>query len=162
MKRLLRATVVVSVLALGTSVVPTAAVGADSLTVNTDAGAVRGVKNGATNEWRGVPYAAPPLGDRRWRPPAPASPWSGVRSAGTFAPQCLQLGLSQPVEGSEDCLYLNVFAPATLSNAKLPVMVQLHGGGNFFFHPYTNANALASIHRSAGMMGASERENALA
>src|SRR5215207_3681063 len=136
MKRLLRATVLVSILALATSVVPVAAVGADLLTVITDAGVVRGVKNGATNEWRGVPYAKPPLGVRRWRPPEPVSPWSGVRSAGRFPAQCVQLGLSQPVEGSEDCLYLNVFAPATVGSAKLPVMVQLHGGGNFFFHPY--------------------------
>jgi para-nitrobenzyl esterase len=141
MKRVFSSAVGLSALVLAVLVVPSAAGGADPLTVHTSAGDVQGISSGAFHEWRGVPYAAPPLGSRRWRPPAPVSPWSGVRLADTFAPQCLQLGLSAPVEGSEDCLYLNVFAPAA-SGSRRPVMVHLHGGSNFFFHPYTNAKAL--------------------
>lgn len=124
---------------------PPPAQGADDLVVHTGSGDVRGVDDGQVAEWRGVPYAAPPVGPLRWRPPAPAPAWSGVREADVFAPQCLQLGLQAPVEGSEDCLYLNVFAPSgTTAGSGLPVMVHLHGGGNFFFHPYTNADALVS------------------
>jgi para-nitrobenzyl esterase len=141
MKRFFGSAVGLSALVLAILVVPSAADGADPLTVHTSAGDVQGISSGSLHEWRGVPYAAPPLGPRRWRPPAPVSPWSGVRLADTFAPQCLQLGLSEPVEGSEDCLYLNVFAPAEAGGSR-PVMVHLHGGSNFFFHPYTNANAL--------------------
>jgi len=69
--------------------------------------------------------------------------WSGKRPARTFAPECAQLGPAGGVAGSENCLYLNVFAPAgTVRHSKLPVMVHLHGGSNFFFHAYTNAKAL--------------------
>ncbi len=101
------------------------------------------VVDGAVVEWRAVPYAAPPVGDLRWRPPAPPDPWVGVRVATDFAPECLQPGIEAPVEGSEDCLYLNVTAPlGTTASSDLPVMVHLHGGSNFFFRPYRNADAL--------------------
>jgi len=143
MKRFFSSAVGLSALVLAAFVVPSAAGDQDPLTVHTGAGDLRGLSTGTVLEWRGVPYAEPPLGPRRWRPPAPASPWPGVRVADTFAPPCLQLGISEPVEGSEDCLYLNVFAPANPGSPRLPVMVHLHGGGNFFFHPYTNADALA-------------------
>jgi len=88
--------------------------------------------------WRGVPYAAPPLGDLRFRPPRPPVPWSGVRSAAEFGPACVQMGSpgvgSTPAwntlnlsNSSEDCLYLNVYAPDGAKRS-LPVMVYMHAG----------------------------------
>jgi para-nitrobenzyl esterase len=113
---------------------------------HTQAGEVGSIVDGGVVEWRAVPYAAPPVGDLRWRPPAPPEAWAGIRLATDFAPECAQLGLEAPVEGSEDCLYLNVFAPAgTAPSDHLPVMVHLHGGSNFFFHAYRNANALVEL-----------------
>ncbi|MDQ1394445.1 MAG: para-nitrobenzyl esterase [Acidimicrobiaceae bacterium] len=85
-------------------------------------------------QWRGVPYAAPPVGPLRFRPPQPPPPWKGVRDASRFGPAAPQAisplqGLvgGQPGRWSEDCLYLNVFAP-TDGRAGLPVMVWIHGG----------------------------------
>ena len=81
--------------------------------------------------FRGVPYAAAPVGDLRWRPPQPAEPWTGVRDAIEWADRCPQ-GSSTMGEGSdisEDCLYLNVVTAAETSNDQLPVMVFFHGGG---------------------------------
>jgi para-nitrobenzyl esterase len=79
----------------------------------------------------GIPYAAPPMGDLRWKPPQPAASWSGVRECtvlGTQAPQAPGL-LPAPVETSEDCLWLSVMAPAKNTTDKLPVIVCMHGGG---------------------------------
>ncbi len=87
--------------------------------------------------WLGVPFAAPPLGELRWRPPEPPIPWKGVREALSVSAICPQLqantgtgGPDDPaaVRGDEDCLYLNIFAPANAR--RLPVMVWIHGGGN--------------------------------
>ncbi len=78
----------------------------------------------------GIPYAAPPTGDLRWKPPQPVAPWSGVRECtvpGTQAPQAPRL-LPAPVETSEDCLWLNVMTPAKNTTDKLPVIVCMHGG----------------------------------
>ncbi len=92
----------------------------------------------ALREFRGIPYAAPPLGDLRWRPPQPAARWQGVRPARRFGPRCMQLPLFGDMvfraSGmSEDCLYLNVWAPARLPQStrpvKLPVLVYFYGGG---------------------------------
>jgi para-nitrobenzyl esterase len=95
--------------------------------VRTADGSVRGKIAGTTAEYLGIPYAAPPVGALRWQPPSPAAPWPGVREATSFAPHC-----AQPAFGagstSEDCLYLNVFAPADASDRNLPVMVWIHGG----------------------------------
>lgn len=77
--------------------------------------------------FRGVPYAAPPVGDRRWRPPAPAAPWTGVRDAAAYGASCAQLG-NGGRHSSEDCLYLNIWTPASSSGDLLPVMVWVHGG----------------------------------
>jgi para-nitrobenzyl esterase len=95
--------------------------------VRTADGWVRGKAAGATAEYLGIPYAAPPVGALRWQPPHPVAPWHGTRQATSFAPHC-----AQPAFGvastSEDCLYLNVFAPADARDRNLPVMVWIHGG----------------------------------
>jgi len=99
------------------------------LVVATAGGAVRGKDVAATDEFLGIPYAAPPVGALRWQPPRPAAPWSGVRPATSYAPHCPQP--SSPfgaASTSEDCLYLNVFAPAGARTGDLPVMVWVHGG----------------------------------
>jgi para-nitrobenzyl esterase len=84
--------------------------------------------------YRGIPFAAPPLGDLRWRAPQPVAEWEGVLRAYAFKPVCMQIGATVPglaVEPmSEDCLYLNVWTPAKVANERLPVMVWLYGGGN--------------------------------
>ncbi len=99
------------------------------LVVSTADGAVRGKTVAATDEFLGIPYAAPPVGPLRWRPPQPPSSWSGVRAATTFAPHCPQPSSSFGVaSSSEDCLYLNVFTPASSKARDLPVMFWVHGG----------------------------------
>jgi len=118
------------------------ALASSGLVVQTTAGAVSGIGAGAEAQWRGIPYAAALLGALRWRPPAAVRPWSGVRDATTFAPPCIQLDGNGGTLGSEDCLFLNVFAPGTArAGSGLPVMVHLHPGGNAFGHPYTDTGA---------------------
>jgi para-nitrobenzyl esterase len=116
-----------------------------SLVIHTSGGDVQGVLVGAQAEWRGVPYAAPPVGDLRWRPPAPVVPWAGVRDATRFAPPCIQMASDTQTIGSENCLHLNVFAPATATpSSHLAVMVHLHPGGNAYGGPYQNAHAFTA------------------
>src|SRR5206468_4804430 len=81
----------------------TAAGGGGALVVRTPSGALRGVATDVAAEWRGVPYAAAPVGDRRWRPPAPVEPWAGVRDATQFPERCAQVnrGPDGGVAGSE-------------------------------------------------------------
>jgi para-nitrobenzyl esterase len=96
------------------------------------AGALRGVSEGATFSYRGIPYAAPPVGALRWKPPADPPPWSGVRDASEFGQSCPQVDQEHGiVVGQEDCLTLNVWTPQT-HEAPLPVLVFLHGGDNFW------------------------------
>ena len=100
--------------------------------VSTDSGLVRGETAGTGFAFRGVPYAAPPTGELRWRAPRPPASWRGVRDATSFAPSCLQKpNLFQPPgPQSEDCLYLNVSTSTLHRHAQRPVVVWIHGGGN--------------------------------
>ncbi|MCH8937696.1 MAG: carboxylesterase family protein [Gemmatimonadetes bacterium] len=90
-------------------------------------GQVSGVElDGDVTVFRGIPFAAPPVGDLRWKAPQPPIPWQGVRAADTFGATCMQRGRSLM---SEDCLYLNVWTEADSNEDNLPVMVWIHGGG---------------------------------
>jgi para-nitrobenzyl esterase len=113
---------------LGTTV-PIASAAA-STTVGTDLGEVAGTSTATGQEWHGIPYAAPPVGALRWKPPQPAAGWSGVRDASADGPACLQASTEyDDGRGSEDCLYLNIYSPTATNDTNLPVIVWLHGGG---------------------------------
>jgi para-nitrobenzyl esterase len=99
--------------------------------VHTSQGDVTGVTTGQVDSFKGIPFAAPPVGDLRWRPPGPAPAWSGVRTADAFGPICMQShrGFFAQAAMSEDCLTLNVWRPAGAKpGARLPVMVWIYGG----------------------------------
>jgi para-nitrobenzyl esterase len=100
-----------------------------SVVVKTDAGSVLGIQQDGLRVYHGIPFAAPPTGDLRWRPPAPVKPWDGVKETKEYSATCPQPGSSAPLNMSEDCLYLNVWTPAQSANEKLPVMVFFFGGG---------------------------------
>ncbi len=108
----------------------TVEVGAPAGAVLTESGAVRGASAAGVVVYRGIPFAAPPVGDLRWHPPAPAAPWSGVRDATAFGPICPQLDDAGATTGAEGCLSLNVFTPAAAPASPLPVLFFIHGGGN--------------------------------
>jgi para-nitrobenzyl esterase len=106
--------------------------------VHITSGIVRGVTNGDVSVFKGIPYAAPPVGEFRWRPPQPVVAWQGVRDASKFCPDCavVDFGSNQSsiAQGtSEDCLFLNLWLPAGAKQGeKLPVMVWIHGGAFLF------------------------------
>lgn len=106
----------------------------DSVEVTVTGGAIRGQARGAGAAFRGVPFAAPPTGDRRWRPPAPVQPWTGTRDATASGAPCLQRSYGwnakDAADSREDCLYLDVRTPALKPARLLPVMVWIHGGAN--------------------------------
>ena len=112
--------------------------------------------------WRGIPYAAPPVGGLRWRAPQPAAPWTGTREALAHGAPCPQYaspfggvpGRDGEIVGSEDCLYLNVYAPrfsaadVPTGTRRLPVMVWIHGGGNSIGEGgFYNGGNLAATHQ---------------
>src|SRR5690348_14760951 len=92
-------------------------------------GAVRGVVEDGTLAFKGMPYAQPPVGPLRWKPPQPARAWEGVRDGSRFGAMCPQLA-GKEVKGDEDCLYVNVWRPREKPAQPLPVMIWLTGGGN--------------------------------
>src|SRR2546430_5131179 len=95
----------------------------------TEHGAVRGVMEGATFAFKGIPYARPPVGSLRWNPPQPVARWEGVRDGNQYGAMCPQI-IAGEVKGDEDCLYVNVWRPREKPDRLLPVMVWLTGGGN--------------------------------
>lgn len=105
--------------------------GAPVTTVKIDGGMVEGVVKDSITIFKGIPFAAPPVGDLRWKAPQPVVKWDGVLKADKYAPACPQMSYSrvQTLETSEDCLYLNVWTPARSSKERLPVMVWIYGGG---------------------------------
>ncbi|MEU2872500.1 carboxylesterase family protein [Streptomyces olivoreticuli] len=125
-------TVLLALLAALVMTAPTEAKAPDRPVVTTDHGRVRGMAHGAYNTFDGIPFAAPPTGALRWRLPADAAKWKGVRDAGAPRSRCAQVSPDEPgkVLGSEDCLYLNVTAPTARATGRgRPVMVWVHGGG---------------------------------
>ncbi len=104
-----------------------------SVPVRTDSGLVEGVRENAAVVFKGIPFATPPVGELRWRPPQTPLPWAGEKKADRFSPVCMQTG-SYPPDApaetvSEDCLYLNIWVPVAALKEKLPVMVWIYGGG---------------------------------
>jgi len=130
-----------SLLALAALFVPLPAAAAP---VRIDGGLVEGTRADGAILYRAIPYAAAPTGLRRWREPQPVQPWTGVRRDQGFAPACAQTGSSIPGETiaamSEDCLYLNVWRPASTPRRGLPVLVWIYGGG------FSNGNAALPLY----------------
>jgi len=116
-----------AVAASGATASPTAPV------IAIDTGNVAGSTDAGVTSWKGIPFAAPPVGKLRWRPPAPAKPWPGVRQANAYAADCMQVPFPSDAAPlgttpGEDCLYLNVWKPAG-AKGLLPVIVWIYGGG---------------------------------
>jgi para-nitrobenzyl esterase len=102
-------------------------------TVTTADGPVCGIVSSGVDQWLGIPYAAPPVGALRWQPPQPPAPWTATLAATSFGSECVQQFPLFPAGGTENCLYLNVWAPqGTAAGANLPVLVHIHGGGFVF------------------------------
>ncbi|WP_233510975.1 carboxylesterase/lipase family protein [Actinomadura craniellae] len=121
-------------LAAGALAVPAAA--EEGPTVRIRDGAVRGTAGATANSYLGIPYAAPPVGPLRWKPPAPPARWQGVRDGSEPGNPCMQRAeptpwgnLAGPGTPGEDCLYLNVYTPKKRAAHKRPVMLWIHGGG---------------------------------
>ncbi len=100
----------------------------EPLAVRVTGGTIQGAPlKGGGAVFKGIPFAAPPVGDLRWREPMPVKPWTGIREATNFGARCMQGG----ERVSEDCLYINVWTPEWPSQSRKPVMLWIHGGGNF-------------------------------
>jgi carboxylesterase type B len=122
----------------------------DTTVVNTNCGPVAGIKRSA-HVFKGIPYAEPPVSHLRWKPPVPKSRevnncWNGIFKACLFGNSCVQTGFTNRTEmlGGEDCLYLNVWTPITDRNAKLPVMVYIHGG---YLNYFLTATHQITVHQ---------------
>ena len=140
MRPLARLTPAVLLLAAATSLAAQAAPRAAAPQVRTASGTVAGITLASgVRAFRGIPFAAPPVRELRWRPPQPVRAWTGVRAADRFGPQCMQARVFGDMmfrnEGiSEDCLYVNVWVPAASAGpataaARRPVLVYIYGGG---------------------------------
>ncbi len=122
----------IAAMAALSAMLPGISAAADASPVRTQSGWVQGSLEDELTLYRGIPFAAPPVGPLRWRPPQAPAPWAGVRKADRFAPICMQ---ERPwwtggnTQLSEDCLYLNIWTPARSPSAALPVMVWIYGGG---------------------------------
>jgi para-nitrobenzyl esterase len=128
----------VAVRGIGALVVALWGVGslAAQVQVRTDAGVVAGIKSadGKVTIFKGIPFAAPPVGSLRWKEPQPVAPWKGVKKATEFGARCMQTRIFEDMVfrdagPSEDCLYLNVWTPGVAAKTKLAVMVWIYGGG---------------------------------
>ena len=133
-------------------------------------GLIRGTWDDGVRAYKGIPFAAPPVGELRWQPPQPVEPWYGLRECDEFSDICPQpaypkgsIYYRDPVPMSEDCLYLNVWTDAELTSEQLPVMVWIHGGaltrGNGATPAYNGANlakkgvVLVTINYRLGPLG---------
>ena len=137
--RMLSTVLLVAAVSVGTVAITTAGQSAKSAraqtvtcapdtTVHKRSGQVCGITSttvSSVNEWLGIPYAAPPVGSLRWKPPQAPAPWTTALSATAFGSECTQTSGA----GSEDCLFVNVWAPATATpTSNLPVLVHIHSG----------------------------------
>jgi para-nitrobenzyl esterase len=125
--------------------------------VKTQTGQVSGIPgtDPTITVFKGIPFAAPPVGELRWRPPQPPASWQGVRKAAAFGPSCIQnvVDARDPWtfefmthgEISEDCLYLNIWTSAKSGNEKLPVFVYIHGGG------FTEGSGMVPVYDGEGL-----------
>jgi para-nitrobenzyl esterase len=123
--------------------------------VQTDNGAVQGVRLDRVDSFLGIPYAAPPVGSLRWAAPQPAAAWTGVKVADRFGNRCPALASTNgPRAETEDCLFVNVQRPAGLAqNAGRPVYVFIHGGG--FVNGSSNQGDMRQIVQATGVIGVS-------
>lgn len=133
-----------------TSCVTTAPYGsADPAQARIDTGTLKGTSMDGVLSWKGIPFAAPPVGELRWRAPQPAAAWQGVRDASAYGNDCMQIPFASDAAPlgtppAEDCLYANVWRPAT-SRGKLPVIFWIYGGG------FVNGGASPPTYSGAGL-----------
>jgi para-nitrobenzyl esterase len=123
--------------------------------VRIDAGIVRGIDAGAGGVFKGIPYAAPPTGELRWRPTQPVAAWRGVKDATRFGAVCPQPGRAGRLEGagqSEDCLTINVASPRLGAAARLPVLVEVHGGAFAFGSAAEHFDSSAQVMNRNGIL----------